>query len=105
MGRAVQRRVEERVPRVSLPAGVYAVSQGLPEGPGDPLRSLPPRFSKRSMCRGLPSLVWGVQWAGLQPAGFSAPGWAPCPLNTLLFSRTSLWGWAGPLGALRGCHS
>lgn len=39
-----------------------------------PLRSLPPpRFSKRPMRRGLPSLARGEQRAGPWPAGTGAP--------------------------------
>lgn len=80
--------------------------KGLPgEGPGDPLRSLPPpRFSKRSMYRGLPQPGLGCAGLAYGLLALVLPGWAPCPLNTLLFSRTSLWGlgraaW-GPQGAV-----
>ena len=51
------------------------------------------------MYRGSPA--WSEVCSGLAHGllALALPGWAPCPLNTLLFSRTSLW---GPGRAARG---
>lgn len=110
MGRAVQRRVRSErkgYPGPRCRQGVYAVSQKGCWGraQGTPCAHCHPHGFPSAPCtEGSPA--WSGVCSGLAHGllALVLPGWAPCPLNTLLFSRTSLWGlgraaW-GPQGAV-----